>query len=163
MDPPSTKLMAAMAALIRSYAGTQNKPVWSGEFNTCIQSLSELQQARWLEKAVLQAIDEGVSWFSYWDTHDVDRRFEFNPLEYTLGLLTNDGRVKEQGHVFSQLAHAYRGKAVNFPKEPLPPPPSERTDETTWRWMLDWMGWKPGTMQPSHPVASATELVWMER
>jgi endo-1,4-beta-mannosidase len=163
MDPPSTKLMAAMAALIRSYAGTQNKPVWSGEFNTCIQSLSELQQARWLEKAVLQAIDEGVSWFSYWDTHDVDRRFEFNPLEYTLGLLTNDGRVKEQGHVFSQLAHAYRGKAVNFPKEALPPPPSERTDETTWRWMLDWMGWKPGTMQPSRPVASATQLVWVER
>jgi len=34
MDPPSTRLLAATAALIRSYAGTQNKPVWAGEFNT---------------------------------------------------------------------------------------------------------------------------------
>jgi hypothetical protein len=30
MDPPSTRLLAAMAALIRSYAGTQNKPVLGG-------------------------------------------------------------------------------------------------------------------------------------
>lgn len=41
MDPPSTKLMAATAALIRSFAGAQQKPVWAGEFNTCIQELPE--------------------------------------------------------------------------------------------------------------------------
>ena len=64
MDPPSVKLLAAMAALIRSYAGTQQKPVWAGEFNTCIKELPEKGQAEWLEKAVLAAIDEGVSWFS---------------------------------------------------------------------------------------------------
>lgn len=143
MDPPSVKLLAGMATLIRSYAGTQRKPVWAGEFNTCIQSLSEQEQAAWLEKAVLAAIDEGVSWFSYWDTHDVDRKFRFNPLEYTLGLLTNDGRVKEQGRVFQQLARSYGGKSVEFPKASLPPPPTDRTLEGTWHWLLDWMGWKP--------------------
>lgn len=142
MDPPSVKLLAGMAALIRSYAGTQDKPVWAGEFNTCIQSLSDKEQAAWLEKAVLAAIDEGVSWFSYWDTHDVDRKFRFNPLEYTLGLLTNDGRVKEQGRVFQHLAQSYRGKTVAFPKAG-PPPPTDHTEEGTWRWLLDWMGWKP--------------------
>lgn len=146
MDPPSTKLLSAMAALIRSYAGTQNKPVWAGEFNTCIESLSEGQQAQWLETSVLEAINEGVSWFSYWDSHDVDRRFAFNSLEYSLGLLTNDGKVKEQGRVFKDLAHAYRGKPVIFRKESLPPAPKERTSETAWRWMLDWMGWKPRTV-----------------
>jgi len=145
MDPPSTKIMAAMAALIRSYAGTQSKPVWAGEFNTCIESLPEPKQAEWLEKAVLAAIDEGVSWFSYWDTNDVDRRFEFNSLEYSLGLLTNDGKVKDQGRVFSELARAYRGKPVKFPQTSLPPPPTERTHDATWNWMLDWMGWKPRT------------------
>jgi hypothetical protein len=118
---------------------------WAGQFNTCIESLSEIQQGQWLEKAVLQAIDEGVSWFSYWDTHDVDRRFAFNSLEYSLGLLANDGRVKEQGRVFKELVHAYQGKPVTFPKGTPPPPPNERTSEATWRWMLDWMGWKPGT------------------
>jgi hypothetical protein len=147
MDPPSTKLMAAMATLIRAYAnagaGDPRKPVWAEEFNTCIDALTEKQQAEWLEKAVLAAIDSGVSWFSYWDSHDVDRKFDFNSLEYSLGLLTNDGRVKEQGKVFKQLADAYRGKPVVFPTRPLPPPPVNRNQDASWRWMLDWMGWKP--------------------
>jgi|CZKL01.1.fsa_nt_gi endo-1,4-beta-mannosidase len=143
MDPPSVQLLAAMAALIRSYAGTQLKPVWAGEFNTCIKELTETEQAAWLEKSVIAAIGEGVSWFSYWDSHDVDRKFELNPLEYTLGLLTNDGRVKEQGCVFKQLADSYRGKPVNFPKAALPAPPIHPTIDTTWGWLMDWMGWKP--------------------
>jgi len=150
MDPPSIKLLPAMASLIRSYHGTggtsanaQSKPIWAEEFNTCIEALNEKQQAEWLEKAVQAAITAGVGWFTYWDSHDVDRKFDFNPLEYSLGLLTNDGKVKEQGRVFKQLADAYRGKAVIYPTGPLPPPPANRTQETSWRWMLDWMGWKP--------------------
>ena len=143
MDPPSVKLLAGMAALIGSYAGTQQKPVWAGEFNTCIEELPERGQAVWLEKAVLNAIEQGVSWFSYWDTHDVDRKFAFNPLEYSLGLLTNDGRVKEQGRIFKQLADSYRGKPVVFPNGSRPAPPLERTTDATWRWLLDWMEWKP--------------------
>jgi hypothetical protein len=83
-----------------------------------------------------------VSWFSYWDSHDVDRKFEFNPLEYTLGLLTNDGRVKEQGRVFKQLAEAYRGKPVKFPSTAPPPPPQTHTVTATWAWINDWLGWK---------------------
>ncbi len=142
MDPPSVKLLAAMAALIRSYAGTQQKPVWAGEFNTCIKELTDEQQAEWLDKAVHAAIEQGVSWFSYWDSHDVDRKFDFNPLEYTLGLLTNDGKVKPAGQVFKQLAESYRGKAVVFPTAALPPPPSPHTLENTWQWILDWLGWK---------------------
>jgi len=142
MDPPSVKLLAAMAALIRSYAGTQQKPVWAGEFNTCIQELTDQQQAEWLDNAVHAAIAEGVSWFTYWDSHDVDRKFDFNPLEYTLGLLTNDGRVKPAGRVFKQLADTYRGKAVVFSTAALPPPPSPHTLDDTWKWILDWLGWK---------------------
>ncbi|MFY9643611.1 MAG: hypothetical protein WAK29_00435 [Terriglobales bacterium] len=154
MDPPSTKLLAAMAALIRSYGGGSGgdpqKPIWAEEFNTCIESLTEKQQAEWLEKATLAAIDSGVSWFTYWDSHDVDRKFDFNSLEYSLGLFTNDGRIKEQGKIFKQLADAYRGKPLVFPTRPLPPPPLNRTHETSWRWMLDWMGWKPPNAQASN-------------
>jgi len=143
MDPPSTKLLAAMATLIRAYAGDSRKPVWAEEFNSCIEALTEKQQAVWLEKAVLAAIDSGVSWFTYWDSHDVDPKFDFNSLEYSLGLLTNDGRIKEQGKVFQEIANTYRGKPVTFPAQPLPPPPINRNHDTSWRWMLDWMGWKP--------------------
>jgi endo-1,4-beta-mannosidase len=143
MDPPSVKLLAAMATLIRSYAGTQQKPVWAGEFNTCIKELTDNQQAEWLDKAVHAAIEQGVSWFSYWDSHDVDRKFDFNPLEYTLGRLTNDGKVKPAGRVFKQLAEANRGKPVSFPTSSLPPPPAHHTQDGTWKWILDWLGWKP--------------------
>ena len=105
----------------------------------------------------MAAIDEGVSWFSYWDSHDVDRRFDFTSLEYSLGLMTNDGRVKEQGRVFKQLAETYRGKEVKFPTKPLPPPPAQRTHDGTWRWMLDWLGWRPknSSVLNDLPVISA--------
>ena len=142
MDPPSVRLLAGMAALIRSYAGSPQKPVWAGEFNTCIEALTEKQQAEWLERAVSSAIEEGVAWFTYWDSHDVDRRFAFNSVEYSLGLLTNDGRVKEQGHMFRQLALAHRGKPVRYPTSSLPSPPAQPTMDSTWRWILDWMGWR---------------------
>ena len=141
MDPPSTRILASFAALVRSYAGNAQKPVWAGEFNTCIEAMSENQQAEWLEAAVTAGVDAGVSWFTYWDSHDVNRKFTFNSLEYSLGVLTNDGKVKEQGRVFKQLADAYRGRPVNFPKEVLPPP-EEQTVNGTWRWLLDYLGWK---------------------
>jgi endo-1,4-beta-mannosidase len=143
MDPPSTHILAAFAALVRSYAGDAQKPVWAGEFNTCIEAMPEKQQAEWLETAVTSAIDSGVSWFSYWDSHDVDRKFAFNSLEYSLGLLTNDGRVKEQGRVFQQLAKSYRGKPVKFPATAPPPPPEVQTTDETWRWLLNYLEWKP--------------------
>ena len=124
MDPPSTRLLVAFAALVRSYACNPQKPVWAGEFNTCIESMPEKQQAEWLETAVTAAVESGVSWFTYWDSHDVNRKFAFNSLEYSLGLLTNDGKVKEQGKVFKQLSEAYRGKPVKFPTTAPPSPPA---------------------------------------
>lgn len=143
MDPPSTKILAAFAALVRSYAGDAQKPVWAGEFNTCIEALTQKQQAQWLESAVTSGIESGVSWFSYWDSHDVDRKFAFNSLEYSLGLLTNEGTVKEQGRVFKRLADTYRGKPVNFPTTTPPPPPAAQGFDQTWKWLLEFLEWKP--------------------
>lgn len=142
MDPPSTRLTAAMATLARSYMNDKNRPVWAEEFNTCIPSLTEKQQAEWLQMTVLAAKDAGVNWFTYWDSHDLSRKFAFNPVEYTLGLLTNDGKVKEQGKMFRDLSRAYSGKPVAMPKQPPPEPPREQTTAAAWQWMLDWMGWK---------------------
>lgn len=141
MDPPSTRLVAAMATLARAYMRGPQRPVWAEEFNTCIASLNESQQAEWLRKTVLSAKDAGVNWFTYWDSHDLNRKFAFNPVEYTLGLLTNDGKIKEQGKMFRELARTYSGKPVALPREAPPDPPADRTTEGAWRWMLDWMGW----------------------
>jgi hypothetical protein len=131
-----------MAALVRAYAGDAQKPVWAGEFNTCIEPMPEKQQAAWLETAVSSAMAAGVSWFTYWDSHDVNRKFAFHPVEYSLGLLTNDGRVKEQGRIFKQLAEAHRGKPVRS-ADATPPPPAEHSTSATWKWILDYLEWKP--------------------
>jgi len=143
MDPPSVQLITAFAALVRAYAGDPHKPVWAGEFNTCIEAMPEKQQALWLEKAVTGAAESGVNWFTYWDSHDVNRKFAFNSLEYSLGLLTNDGKVKEQGRVFKELAKTYGGRPVALPGTAPPPPPAEQTYSATWQWILDYLHWKP--------------------
>lgn len=143
MDPPSTHLVAAMATLARSYMEDQNRPIWAEEFNTCFDFFTEKQQAKWLQTTVLSAMDVGVSWFTYWDSHDVNHKFAFNNVEYSLGLLTNDGKVKEQGRQFKELAQAYGGKPVVVLAQAPPRPPENRSADVTWRWMLDWMGWKP--------------------
>jgi hypothetical protein len=143
MDPPSVKLLAAMATLVRSYSGDPGKYVWAEEFNTCIESLTPSQQGQWLERSAVAAMDAGVNWFTYWDSHDVSRKFAFDPVEYSLGLLTNDGKVKDQGRIFQELARSYSGKPVVM-RGPAPPaPPSVQTTDATWQWMLDWMEWKP--------------------
>jgi len=58
MDPPSTKILAVFAALVRSYAGDAQKPVWAGEFNTCIEPWGEAT-GEWLETAVTAVLRVG--------------------------------------------------------------------------------------------------------
>jgi len=140
LDDPYTRLMAGMAALVRSFGNTPQKPIWIEEFGVCSEEMPEADIPLWLEKSATSAIGQGVSWFTWWASHDVDRRFQFHPFEYSLGLLTTDNRLKQQGQVFKQIADAYRGKPVSIPTTPLPPPPVERGEQATWRWLLDWMG-----------------------
>lgn len=142
LDKPYTRLPAAMAALARSHGQEARKPVWLQEFGACNAEMPEADVPRWLELAITSGIEEGVSWFTWWASHDVDPRFDFNPFEYGLGLMTVDNKIKEQGRAFKRLADAYRSKPVVIPTVPLPPPPEPRTTETTWRWILDWLGVK---------------------
>ena len=139
LDTPYTHLTAGMAALARAYGNTPEKPIWAQEFGVCSEEMPEEDVPRWLETSVTVAIAQGVSWFTWWCSHDVDPRFEFHPFEYHLGLLTQENRLKPQGEVFKELAQAYRGKAVSIPQTSLPPAPQQRTEDTVWQWLLDWM------------------------
>lgn len=139
LDDPYTRLPAGMAALVRSFGSAPQKPVWIEEFGVCSEEMPEVDVPRWLEKALSSAIDQGVSWFTWWASHDVNRQFEFHPFEYDLGLLTTENQMKEQGRMFKQIADTYRGKPVVIPSATLPPPPLERNEQATWRWLQDWM------------------------
>jgi Cellulase (glycosyl hydrolase family 5) len=136
---PYTHLGAGMAALARSIAHDARKPMWMQEFGACSEEMPEGDVPRWLEATLSAAVDQGVSWYTWWASHDVDRRFEFHPFEYGLGLMTVDNRIKEQGRVFKRFAETYRGKPVSIPTTSLPPPPVKRNADATWRWLLDWM------------------------
>ena len=139
LDKPYTQLPAAMAALARSYGHAPRKPLWLQEFGACKAEMPEADVPRWMELAVTGAVAQGISWFTWWASHDVSERFEFNPFEYSLGLMTVNNQIKEQGRQFRRLADTYRGKPVIIPDLPLPPPPEQRNQEATWRWLLEWM------------------------
>lgn len=137
----SIKLGAGMAALARAYAQDSAKPIWIQEYGTCKQWMKEEEMPTFIEQATVAAIEEGVSWFTWWDSHDVDRKLSFDPMEYELGLITVDNKIKDNGQIFKGLAKTYGGKPVVMPAaKPTPPLPENPTVETTWRWLLDWMG-----------------------
>ena len=139
LDDPYTRLTAGMAALVRSLGQAPQKPIWLQEFGVSSQEMPEADIPIWLEKAVMSAIGQGVSWFTWWASHDVDQRFKFHPFEYDLGLLTTNNQLKPQGQLFKEIANAYRGKPVVIPATSTPPP-AEHNEQGTWRWLLDWMG-----------------------
>ena len=139
LDRPYTALAAGMAALARSCGNAPQKPIWLQEFGACKAEMPEADVPRWMELTVTRGIAQGISWFTWWASHDVDRRFQFHEFEYTLGLMTTDNQVKEQGRMFKSLADRYGGKPVVIPDRALPPPPAQRTEEATWRWLLNWM------------------------
>jgi hypothetical protein len=138
LDRPYTHLGAAMATLARSLGNAPQKPVWIQEFGVCATEMPEPDIPRWTESFVTTAIDAGVSWFTWWASHDVPRRFDFHPFEYGLGLIDSDNRIKPQGRLFRDLATAWRGKPVRLPGA-VPSPPTLRSPAATWDWMTDWI------------------------
>jgi len=140
LEKPYTQLPAAMAALARSFGNAPRKPIWLEEFGACNVEMPAADVPKWMELAVTGGVEQGISYFTWWASHDIDRRFDFHPFEYDLGLMTADNKIKEPGRMFKRLAETYRGKPVMIPDKPLPPPPGERNPEATWKWLLAWMG-----------------------
>lgn len=139
LSEPYMRLPAAMTALVRAYAQDVDKPVWLEEFGACNAEMTDAQVEPWLERAMSYALGEGVSWLTWWASHDVSTKLNFNKFEYDLGLLDIDNRVKPRGLAFKRLAEAHRGKPVVRPRRLAAPPSGPRTMETTWAWLLDWM------------------------
>ena len=143
-DPPCIQLPAATAALVRAYAKEPAKPIWVQEYGMTKAWLPDARIPQFLEETTLAGIQGGVSWFTWWASHDLDHKFAFEPLEYDFGLITVDNKIKPQGHKFKELAQHYRGRPVSLAamtNRPLPPPPSDPDD--TWKWLLDWMKYIP--------------------
>jgi endo-1,4-beta-mannosidase len=133
--PRCIRLLETMAALARSYASDPTKPVWVQEFGMTDHWTDTANIPRFLHEIVSNAIDVGVNWFTWWSSHDLDRDYSFSELEYSLGLITHDRRIKAQGQVFKELAEEYRSKNVAISRLDIPNPPETFTSEST----LDWL------------------------
>lgn len=141
MGPQSVHLPAAMSALARAHAGDAAKPMWVQEYGMCKDWMNEADVPAWLDRSTRSAIAAGASWFTWWDSHDIDRKLKFSPeYEYNLGLMTNGNEIKPQGRLFAAIAREFGGKAVPASAlKPVPPPPAEHENEATWQWLEKWI------------------------
>jgi hypothetical protein len=139
LDPPCVNLAAGMAALARAFAGDPAKPIWLQEYGASVEWMDEKTIPRFMEAATHAAIGEGVAWLTWWCSHDINRRMEFSSLEYELGLITLDNKVKDRGRMFKSIAQQYRSEPVTAKSSPTLPPPTDRSLESTWKWLLEWI------------------------
>jgi hypothetical protein len=134
LDPAAVGLLARMAALARSHSGDSSKPIWVQEFGGSREWMPEETLLRHMEAVTLKGIEGGVSWFTWWCSHDIARSYRFDDLEYPLGLLDVNNRIKPEGEVFKVLAEAWRGQERRLPVAPPAPPAHNR--ESVWNWLM---------------------------
>jgi len=131
-------LSAAMTALAKAHAGDPAKPVWVQEFGMSESWTAGANVPAFLQASSESAMAAGAAWFTWWCSHDLDRSYRFDELEYSLGLIGHDNRIKPAGHAFKALADAWRGKPVVAGTAAHAPPPAVISPDTTWRWLDEW-------------------------
>lgn len=104
---------AYMIELSKAWALDPHRPVWLQEVGAPAPLIPPDGVAPFLEATVTAALDcpdvWGVTW---WCSHDVSRSLaDFPELEYSLGLLAEDGKVKPGGAALARIAGERRGRA----------------------------------------------------
>ncbi|MFG2650304.1 glycosyl hydrolase [Streptomyces sp. NPDC048436] len=103
---------AYMIELSKAWADDPHRPVWLQEVGAPAPLIPAEYAASFTEATVEAALDCADVWgVTWWCSHDVSRSLvDFPELEYSLGLLTNEGRVKPGGEVLARIAKEWRGR-----------------------------------------------------
>ncbi|MGW3328561.1 glycoside hydrolase 5 family protein [Streptomyces virginiae] len=104
---------AYLIELSKAWALDPHRPVWLQEVGAPAPLIPPEHAASFTEATVANALDcpdlWGVTW---WCSHDVSRELaDFPELEYGLGLLTNDRRIKPAGAAIARITARWRGRA----------------------------------------------------
>jgi endo-1,4-beta-mannosidase len=134
-DRVCTHLAPAMAALTRAYAGEPTKPVWLQEFGTSSHWVEEEKIPDFLTDAIYAGVKGGICQFTWWASHDILPEYQFNPMEYDMGLIDTENRLKPAGLAFQKLAREFAGKPVSMPAGLQIPPLPKPSMEETWKWL----------------------------
>ncbi|MBF9066609.1 glycoside hydrolase 5 family protein [Streptacidiphilus fuscans] len=102
---------AYLVELAKAWALDPLRPVWLQEVGAPQPLIPAESAADFTEATVRAVLDcPGLWGITWWCSHDVSRSLaDFPELEYTLGLLTNDGEVKPAGRRIADLAKEWRG------------------------------------------------------
>jgi hypothetical protein len=149
-DAPSVQLSAFLTRLCRHLMRHEgvDKAVWIQEFGCSGLWGSPAEQEAYMRESVKHAVHAGATWFTWWCSHDVDRLYRFDPLEYDLGLLTTNNSSKPLAIVYRDLIRDYEngvapgGCGFDFETDFVPAairkfPPEQWMEQnletTTWR------------------------------
>ncbi|MFJ9031314.1 glycosyl hydrolase [Streptomyces sp. NPDC102274] len=106
---------AYLIELSKAWALEPHRPVWLQEVGAPAPLIPAEHAAAFTEATVANALDcpdvWGVTW---WCSHDVSRSLaDFPELEYSLGLLTNDRKVKPAGESIARIVEEWRGRTYS--------------------------------------------------
>ncbi|GAA1976321.1 glycoside hydrolase 5 family protein [Kitasatospora viridis] len=101
---------AYLVELSKAWAGQPHRPVWLQEVGAPAPHVAADRAGEFTRRTVAAVLDcpdlWGVTW---WCSHDVDRSLaDFPELEYSLGLLTTEQRVKPAGRALAGALAAAR-------------------------------------------------------
>ena len=127
-DPPSVHLSAFLTRLCRHLMRSSRvkKPVWVQEFGCSRLWGTDAEKEFYMRGSVEHAARAGATWFTWWCSHDIDRRYRFDPLEYDLGLFTTDNRPKPLAMIYRDRIREYQdgvecdGRAFDFGEDFAP-------------------------------------------
>lgn len=109
---------AYLVELSKVWAPDPRRPVWLQEVGAPAPHIPADRMAEFTRTTVAAALDCPDLWgITWWCSHDVDRALaDFPELEYGLGLLTNDGKVKPAGRALADAV----AEARATPPDPAP-------------------------------------------
>ncbi len=94
-----------MIELSRAFATDPQRPIWLQEVGAPSNCLEPSQTPDFLEATVRSAVRTENLWgITWWCSHDVSRSLaDYPELEYSLGLIDNDGAAKPIGRRFAEI------------------------------------------------------------
>ncbi|MFE3448314.1 cellulase family glycosylhydrolase [Nonomuraea sp. NPDC059194] len=106
LAPQTTHLAEYVVELAKAYADDPGRQVWVQEVGAPEPHIPGEHAAEFATRTLRNVLTcEGVWGVTWWCSHDVDRRLlDFPPLEYTLGLLANDGSDKPLATAYAKIA-----------------------------------------------------------
>ncbi len=89
--------------IANAYACDTRRKVWIQEFGISPQWTEKENFERFVYESMLNATrSENLMGFTFWCSHDIDRKFVFDEIEYDLGLFDVNNRIKPLGKIYAE-------------------------------------------------------------